>query len=89
MLKERGCEVPCLIDAVVSVIWNNLNSGEFAYLKGSSSKGHRSTYSRVQKDSLHRERKIMIGEFSSEGLTIHHDYFGSPDARGAACWRTR
>lgn len=67
LVHQKGYEVPNLIDAVVSILMNNMITGEFLY-PGSLEEG-RWTYTRVLEKNKYGAR-IIVGGFGDNGLYV-------------------
>jgi len=83
LVRERGFEIPNLIDVVVSVLLHNLKTGDFMYPDYSSDQ--EPAYTSVQ-DKNNGGDLIVVGLFSADGL-----YVGSRisdcgyQTKGASC----
>ncbi len=88
LVKEAGFEIPNLIDAVVSILLRNLQTGDFVYSDGSN--GHQRTYTHVQEQNS-GGYPIAVGSFSALGLVVYDsddfDYMFNFSSLGASCAR--
>jgi len=83
LVKEKGFEIPNLIDVVVSLFMHNMNNREvFLYPVGSNVRI--ALYTRVQEQN-NQGYRIFVGGFSAFGLFVNFGYVDEYDHVGAAC----